>query len=316
MFKKKLIIHAGMHKTGTSSIQGTLFLNREYLEHYGINYPLIGLAHDPEVGQRHLHLSNMLKRHEFDEVKFKQVILELNALDAHTVVISHEDIFRKDIVVKGIELLNETFDVSLILYVKDPIIYFNDKYKEWVRRRECKLEPGDFVLAHLDYLAWHNILPIWEKHIGKKNIYIREFSPSKVKGADFISDFYQKLIEISKCPVDTSRLEYAPRTNESLSNDQILMKLMALQNNQSDSKNIANPPDEKMTTQSEYQSRPLVLSRECARQIKAKSWHALHHLKVNYGCTVNMQKIDEYNFDSKFFDIEYRMRCLTKLRSA
>ena len=36
---KILYLHIGMPKTGTSSIQDTLFANRENLRKYGIYYP-------------------------------------------------------------------------------------------------------------------------------------------------------------------------------------------------------------------------------------------------------------------------------------
>ena len=50
----------------------------------------------------------------------------------------------------------------------------------------------------------------------------------------------------------------------------------------------------------------LLISRECARQLKARSWHAWYYLKTHYNCNVSMKKLDEYKFDSAFHS--YRIR--------
>jgi hypothetical protein len=39
---KKLIVHAGFHKTGTTALQSSFFANINELAKFGINYPQVG----------------------------------------------------------------------------------------------------------------------------------------------------------------------------------------------------------------------------------------------------------------------------------
>jgi hypothetical protein len=39
---KKLIVHAGFHKTGTTALQSAFFANINELDRYGISYPQVG----------------------------------------------------------------------------------------------------------------------------------------------------------------------------------------------------------------------------------------------------------------------------------
>ncbi|MEG3766261.1 hypothetical protein [Alteromonas sp. 14N.309.X.WAT.G.H12] len=302
--KKKLIIHGGMHKTGTSSIQFSLNANKALLQQNGITFPEEGLARDKEVGFRHLYISNMLKKHAFNADTFLEVVHSLLEYDAHTIILTHEDFFRKDIHPQGIALLDEYFEISLVVYVKDPVRYFNDKYKEWVRRQNCTLEAGEFILSHLDYLHWHQILPIWEKVIGRSNIFMNALS-----GDDLIGEFYGLVNSIAHSNVNIDELLQVKRANTSLSNSQILLMLI---------NNRAKPklPSHLFNTAGGITNDTgLVLSHECVRQIKAKSWHALHYLKTKYGLNIEIPPVDQYVIDEKFSDIQTRAQALNVLRS-
>lgn len=59
----------------------------------------------------------------------------------------------------------------------------------------------------------------------------------------------------------------------------------------------------------------LVIGRECVRQVKAKSWHALHYLKTKYGLNIQIPPVDQYVIDEKFSDIQTRAQALNVLRS-
>ena len=55
--KKKMILHIGRHKSGTTSIQSTFFSNKSELQRVGIYYPEMGTR----GGAHHLISERMLK---------------------------------------------------------------------------------------------------------------------------------------------------------------------------------------------------------------------------------------------------------------
>ncbi len=58
MLKTKIIFHLGTFKTGSSSIQNTLWANRKLLRKQGILYPKTGLKKsEAETGIRHSPLA-------------------------------------------------------------------------------------------------------------------------------------------------------------------------------------------------------------------------------------------------------------------
>ena len=42
--------------------------------------------------------------------------------------------------------------IRIKLFMIRVVEYFNDKYKEWIRRQSCTLEPAEFILQHFEYL--------------------------------------------------------------------------------------------------------------------------------------------------------------------
>lgn len=299
-----------MHKTGSSSIQDSLFINNGALKQQNIIYPETGLTYDEEVGHRHLYLSNLLKKHHYSKQKLIEVIEELNALSQNNIVLSHEDLFRLDISSEGLELLAESFDLHLMVFVKDPVLYFNDKYKEWIRRQSCTLEPAEFILQHFEYLQIDRILPMWEEAIGKTNIHVSVFDKNKLSGSAFLTNFYYKLNEITGVQLEALALKPVKRKNKSLTNTRTLFYLIA-------NREGKRPEAERISTRVLFENnKGLVLSRECVHQVKAKSWHALHYLKTKYGLNVEMKNVDDYLLDMDFYSIKKRYKLQRKLLGA
>lgn len=299
-----------MHKTGSSSIQDSLFINREVLGRQNIIYPETGLAYDDEVGNRHLYLSNLLKNHHYSKHKLIDVIKDLQAVSQNNIIVSHEDLFRLDISQEALELLAESFDVHLLLFVKDPVLYFNDKYKEWIRRQSCTLEPAEFILQHFEYLQIDRILPIWEEAIGKANIHVSVFDKNKLSGSAFLANFYYKLNEITEAQLEALTLKPVERKNKSLTNTRTLFYLIA-------NREGKRPEAERISTRTLFENnKGLVLSRECVHQVKARSWHALHYLNTKYGLNIEMKNVDDYLLDMDFFSIKKRYKLQRKLLGA
>ncbi|MCP1167001.1 hypothetical protein NHG85_00415 [Limimaricola sp. ASW11-118] len=88
--KRTAILHLGTYKTGSSSLQNTLYANRDALFRAGVLYPEAGLVKNPEVGHRHRRLLARFMRDEAAPYAMRSLRRELKETPHSKVVISSE----------------------------------------------------------------------------------------------------------------------------------------------------------------------------------------------------------------------------------
>jgi len=141
---KKIVIHAGMHKTGSSSIQNALvnLSNEENLNAHGYTYPrelgenhsrvLFNLFNEPMRGQYRSNIINGYDAKRIDKLK-KQSIEHLKNIvchkEAETLILSAEDIVAfTDKELKNMKIfIQEELDIAdfkIILYIRNPVSYY------------------------------------------------------------------------------------------------------------------------------------------------------------------------------------------------
>ncbi|MFT5838984.1 MAG: hypothetical protein ACI9UT_001485 [Flavobacteriales bacterium] len=308
--RKTLVIHGGMHKTGSSVIQRTLYANRELLLGQGILYPKTGLIHDSQIGHRHYGFMKALENSAKSSDVYRQFNQEVDESGCNVIIVSHEDILspRKSIL-DGVRLLTESYDVKLICYFRDPIQYFNAKYKEWVRRQKFAGEPGDFVIEHLDYLAWDKLLIPWFALLPKNNVVIRKYHRNTLINQSSIDDFCEALGSHWDINIKALLSDLSGSNNVGLSNNETLLALMKNKyfSNKFDSEISHSKYLDLMANIKSEKKEGLVLSKEVARQIKAKNWHARHYIQKKSSIEFDIPPIDELVFDNSFNDEELRV---------
>lgn len=147
---KKIIIHAGMPKTASSSIQWTLYKNRGFLEQLGILYETsdytcshIGLFEGffSETPQD-LYISKFLQLGDKEDCKkfyddwIGRVLERAKKLETHTLVFSSERIswFDEELLSK-VEafikrIFGESISIDVYLFTRSPISYFNSLFQQ------------------------------------------------------------------------------------------------------------------------------------------------------------------------------------------
>jgi len=83
----KIYIHIGFGKTGTTSIQDSLYRNNELLSSQGFLYPKTGLR-----GTGH---HNLCKYSPHEGGEFNALVKEIEAQNSSTVIISSESLHSK-----------------------------------------------------------------------------------------------------------------------------------------------------------------------------------------------------------------------------
>ncbi len=147
---KTLYLHVGIHKTGTSSIQRTLFSNRVLLENEGYFYPkgwnenhsgaLQGMFSDDPCSTV-VNIKKCLTREQIfakDELNKNIIINEVQNTSCNNIIISAEgtSLFPKDELVIFKNFINERLDITeivVILSVRDVLSFAMSTIQENVK---------------------------------------------------------------------------------------------------------------------------------------------------------------------------------------
>lgn len=211
----RLIIHIGMPKTGTSSIQETLF-NLGVLGAY--RYADLGVANhggiitsvfaeDPSAWHGHRVAGSSPKE---VERYYQKALASLDTVrNAHgQQIISGEGIWHMSemALVKLRDYFASHFEyIKIVGYVRPPITFMASSFQQLVKNHGLsKLSVG----AH--YPPYRGKFEKFDRVFGQENVTLRLFDPKRLVGGDAVVDFCQLLGE-------SISSENIQRVNESLS---------------------------------------------------------------------------------------------------
>lgn len=137
---KRLILHVGLHKTGTTFIQHHLLHHREALRRAGVLVPQTGF--DPEVAGRPGALSGhqglVRAVRQSDAPVWRALHAEIANSSARTILISAENLGfptapdRETLIARLFEQLGQFADIDVIAFARAPQAYLEAFHAEWV----------------------------------------------------------------------------------------------------------------------------------------------------------------------------------------
>lgn len=198
--KKDLcIVHIGMHKTGSSSIQNMLF---NLLNDTNFHYANLGNPNQSEEvyslfseypEKYHGHVArarSALDVSQYKEKKLKMLIDGFKATGNSTIeIISGEDIgiLNFNEILKLKEFLDTFFKtVKIIAYIRPPVSYIQSAFQELIKHG---LSSFDFTNCNPNYERFE----MFEKVFGRENMILRLFKSNKLYGDDIVLDFCNTL---------------------------------------------------------------------------------------------------------------------------
>ena len=205
---KRLVIHAGMAKTGSSSIQESLWRARDALAGEGVYYPdWQPFNHSYELSAlfRANHKSGFLYRQlaPIDDAQWSQELLRLRQRwhaflhdgGQGTYLISAESLehFPAAELQGLVDFAAAGFDrVQVIIYVRHPRSAISSRFEQAVKQLR---EPADpqALLALAKKQAQFGLLRRWQKVRGVDDILVRPFDRGQFRDGQLVSDFLDAL---------------------------------------------------------------------------------------------------------------------------
>jgi len=220
---RTLIIYGGMHKTGTSSVQNTIFQNVGLLNSYGVEVVRSGLETKmPGTGVRHLHLSRELRICKGLGDRWKAAMEEVMTGPYQSYILMHENFFNPRLNPSMICDAFPDVNVKMIACTRNPIDYLQSQYREKIHRGNEFREPGEFVRRNAAYLKFKRIQKMWEDRIGSENVACISYEDNKTGIEDAVIG---AILDYTSVPLNEIR--NADRVNDRISDTQCLMYFIA-----------------------------------------------------------------------------------------
>jgi len=241
---KTLILHIGMHKTGSSSLQNFLHKNRDYfLDRHNIDYCEAYPNHEKlaAVFANNYRYFSRIGAFEAAHIKrWKDYYLEifktsLNNFSADQFILSGEGFSYSDTsAVQDLYTFVKPYfdDFKIVFYAREPISFSQSCAQQFIKSGMTRSQMVEGSLTNPLYKRSvgapiengpETLLPNYKSRLkpfievfGKDNIIVRDFSGDLI-GSNIISDFLQSGLNIDPETLDFKYGKF--RKNESLDHD-------------------------------------------------------------------------------------------------
>jgi hypothetical protein len=212
--KRKLIIHVGMEKTGTSSIQYTAKRNVNNLKGKGIFY--LGLMLE-EFEVKKFHWQNVRGWRDFisqgENIANREIVSLFNEINDklpdsyHTLVWSNESLFNRiDFLRAALGSLTEKFTVEVICYIRKPDAWIQSAYLQW----GIKHKAYSGTMKSFSEWVQHRSFPVLEFVNKWKKITLSSCFYNFDNIENITEHFYLEYLNLSPTEFDIVRLNDTP----------------------------------------------------------------------------------------------------------
>lgn len=184
-----IVIHIGLHKTGTSSIQKFLHVNQEALLEQGILYPEAGRRKE-ENGRQHKHhlflAWSIVRRYaqkyniELCDHWWTELRKEIESKSPRRVILSSEFFWwATDEEIQRIQSLTKDYAAEVTLYVRNPFDLAISLYKQGVKTGSISSDLTDHFMERLLLYDYESTACRWERVFGRKQVSVHIYEKEK-----------------------------------------------------------------------------------------------------------------------------------------
>ncbi|SEQ95568.1 hypothetical protein SAMN03080615_03384 [Amphritea atlantica] len=187
---RKLFIHIGRHKSGTSSLQKFLCQNYELLLEFGYEYPLLGrrpIAH-------HLlakALSGTCDLDESDKYEVDELLLSIENSQCNVILSS--EAFQNVKPQSLARVLKGDFDIYIVCYFRDQLSYLLSSYSQAIQNQALTESIEQYSKRLFNNLNYNDFIKSWEEAFPDASLIVRSFDKKLLTGEDIRVDFLDVL---------------------------------------------------------------------------------------------------------------------------
>lgn len=202
---KRLLLHLGMAKTGTTSLQETLGRNRKKLKSLGVIYPSVKpynhsfkfqvlFKDSPQDSFHYKQLapdSDEQWQKELDLLR-RQWVDTFTSFDEGVCVISAENLpgMKEKEIERLLNFVQPHFDrISAIVYVREPRESLRSHWEQDVKESLGELS-GEALLQRAKSRLSYGFLDRWSAVLGRDKMTVRPFDADKFHGGSLLADFF------------------------------------------------------------------------------------------------------------------------------
>lgn len=205
---KKLFLHIGLPKTGSSTLQSFLYQNTDNLRNFGYLYPRTGIPPKKTLFQ-HTAQHNLgwiiEKSAKFNPAfgTWKEVHEEIENANVDNIIISAESLGRvkskKQIAILASEL--KSYDTKILVYLRRQDLRLESLYTQFVKSGQYAENISSFVQTRKNSSDYYKIIQPWKEAFGINNIIVRPLEKTqipnicldilKVVGINDLNSFYE-----------------------------------------------------------------------------------------------------------------------------
>lgn len=204
---KKVILHIGRHKSGTSSLQKFLCENSQALHDCGYYYPKSlrsSIAHHPLAYYYSHKNKQLLGEKDFDEIK-----KFWNEIEKHNVIISSEAFQHADP-----NLMIEDFakyDLKIVVYLRDQASYLLSAYSQSIKSQKMTMTLDEFEKNLFKSANYFDFLQKWRNAFPNAELIINIFDKEYLIDKDIRKDF---LIKTGLCGMNDFESFFFPENDQ------------------------------------------------------------------------------------------------------
>ncbi len=195
---RKVILHIGRHKSGTTALQEYMYAHKKWLNDNGFIYPQIYFRstahHLLSLKFRHDKLKDLSKE-DIDILldQARSTIIK-NTLKDQIIIISAEGFQNCDPGIIRRLFSKGDFDVKIVCYFRDQVSYLATSYAQAIHQRLQDIDLNQYIKnANPNYYLF---ISEWKKYFD--NIVVRNFSKKTLINQDIIDDFIENVLELKR----------------------------------------------------------------------------------------------------------------------
>ena len=225
---RRVILHIGRQKTGTTAIQKFLHANSTLLDSHDIYYPKYGIRGygQHEIGGpiSHIKLPKYRRKHSDTVEDIRRGLLDEIQDNNSQIVISSESFQNCD--PRLVSQLFKGFQVEVVVYLREQVGFMASAYAQRVQASDYCGSLEEFCLANMSS-DYHRFVESWSREFSGR-ITVKIYNRNELLQGDIVVDFCESILGL--CGNTVKSLSVKKDPNPTLSSDLLEFKLRVNKN--------------------------------------------------------------------------------------